>query len=150
MPEVLYLAVALSLSNRRTIQKIFLMVPLVLCLPYMPILVASRSTYQMRLLVVLSITSLLCTAYTLKYIPLPKKDRKGKRPVRAHVGLFDEHGPLRRYLGWLNGAIGALLCLAAWSRRGNDAAGDDGWWVLWLVPGGKVDSQWCSRFGNGQ
>jgi len=106
--------------------KAFLAVPLLLALTYLPALFSRGRT---RLLALLALTSLVSTAYTLAFIPLRRTDTKGKAPVRKGLDISAEDGPVKRYLGWLNGGVCAVLGVAALRE------GEDGGWVKCLVPG---------------
>ncbi|KAI9794821.1 MAG: hypothetical protein M1816_002949 [Peltula sp. TS41687] len=121
---------------------LLLSLPLLLSVPYIPLFFRRQTTYQTRLLILLSLTSLLSTAYTLRYIPVnhePRDDQRRKkgnnRPLRSRgsVGWAEgEDGPLKRYLHVLNGVICGLLALVSLllvGRRG-DVQG-----VVWMVPG---------------
>ena len=101
----------------------------------MPALLTSQSLLA-KLICLLSITSLLASAYMLLYIPLVSDqtaDRRGKRPVRD-IALEPESGPLKRYLGLLNGALSMLVSFNAIRFRGGPGV-HDGFWLLCLVPG---------------
>ncbi|KAK5171448.1 uncharacterized protein LTR77_004592 [Saxophila tyrrhenica] len=81
------------------------------------------STARQRLIALLSLSSLGCTAYVLYFMPIEKPDRKGKKPVYQ---VEAEKSPVEKYLVYLNAALAGLLLLAAtlsW-RKG---LGDDAW-----------------------
>lgn len=109
-----------SLFYRRA----FLALPLLAIIAYIPTSIASSRVVLFDLL---SITSLLSTAYILHFIPPKQKqppDPKGKRPLYLMRGQDD--GPINQYLPWLDGALGAfiaLLGLLSW-RKGAIDAGD--------------------------
>ncbi|KAK2750220.1 hypothetical protein FQN55_002365 [Onygenales sp. PD_40] len=110
---------------------IFTALPLVSILLYLPVVISSATTGPQRLLCLLSIGSLLSTAYIMKYFRLEKPDRKGKRPMRD---IEAENGPLKRHLGPVNAAIGGLLLVAAYLFK-DPSNKSDVFWLLCLVPG---------------
>lgn len=73
----------------------------------------------------------------MRYIPHPKPDPKGKRPVRnlGHVDLVKEH------LVAINAGVCALVTLLAYVTDYGSRAGYAGVpWALGLVPGGGLSS----------
>ncbi|KAI9731678.1 MAG: hypothetical protein M1834_004467 [Cirrosporium novae-zelandiae] len=108
---------------------IFAALPLILTTTFLPALFGS-SPSLIKLISLLGITSLGATAYTLIFIPIPKPDPKGKRPLYRAV---QEEGPLQKYLELLNGALCALLSIAAWRIKDKQGA-HEGFWMICLVP----------------
>lgn len=109
-------------------RRAFLPLPLLSLLLYVPSIFAPTSSRAV-LVALLSLTSLAGTAYIIYYLPLPKEDVKGKRPV--YKG--DARGPVERYIVVLNAALAAFLALVAvlsWRR----ALVDDFW--RGILPGG--------------
>ncbi|KAK4496326.1 hypothetical protein PRZ48_012306 [Zasmidium cellare] len=103
-------------------RKAFISIPLSGALFFLYSLLIASKTAQQRLLALLSLTSLLCTAYILHFQPLQRPDRKGKKAVYK---IEAEKGPLETYLIPLNAGLVGLLQLAAvlsWSRGEAEAA----------------------------
>ena len=115
-------------------QKYFVAIPLVACLAFVPPLLTSPS-FLAKFISLLAITSLLASAYTLLYIPLPSKqtqDPKVKRPMRD-LEPEPELGPLKRYLIPLNGALSVLVSLNATRFRDRPVV-PGGFWLFCYVP----------------
>ncbi|KLJ12648.1 hypothetical protein EMPG_12321 [Blastomyces silverae] len=109
----------------------FTALPLASVFLYLPWILSSTSTG--RLLCLLSITSLLSTAYIMKYFRLERPDPKGKRPIRD---IEAEQGPMivRQHLSTANTVICALLSGIAFYAANRTNQGDI-FWALYLVPG---------------
>jgi hypothetical protein len=125
---------------------IFLGLPLICILPYLP------SAY--RFTSFLSITSLLLTAYYLYFVPLvpgaPRSqiaflrsynsggDGSASRAWQAWRSYFDEDGPVNRWAGVLNGLLAGLVGLRGYveGRKGGWTGTEGLWGVL---PLGKFD-----------
>lgn len=80
-------------------------------------------TSRQRLIALLSISSLACTAYILHFMPIQAPERKGKRPLYQ---LEAEKGPVGKYLVHMNAALAALLLVAA-AVSWNKALREDAW-----------------------
>lgn len=92
------------------------------------------STARERLIALLSLSSLGCTAYILHGMPIEAPQRKGKRAV-YQVEL--DKSPVEKYLVYLNAALAGLLLLAAgvsW-RKG---VSEDAWREA--LPGSMLSS----------
>ncbi|KJX96560.1 hypothetical protein TI39_contig614g00008 [Zymoseptoria brevis] len=102
-------------------RRLFLALPLLSASSYLYAFVTASLARQ-RLIALLSLSSLACTAYILEFMPLETPDKKGKRAVwRVEAAK----GPLERYLVWLNAGLVALLEVAAllsWRRGGMEDA----------------------------
>ena len=70
----------------------------------------TASTARERLISIMSLSSLTCTAYVLHYMPIQAPEKKGKRPMYQ---VEAEKGPVEKYLVHLNAALAGLLLLAA-------------------------------------
>ncbi|KKK16571.1 hypothetical protein ARAM_003093 [Aspergillus rambellii] len=87
---------------------IFATIPLLSSIIFIPSLLSSASVgVFVRFLLLLSIGSLLATAYTMKYIPPQRPDPKGKRPMRNP----DLMTHVRKYAVPVNTAVCVLLAL---------------------------------------
>jgi hypothetical protein len=103
-------------------RKLYLVIPLSAATYFFLTLFTAASARQ-RLIALLSLSSLLCTAYILHFMPLQTPDTKGKRAVYQVQSLSS---PIEQYLPYLNAALAGLMLLSAggsW-RRG---AVDDAW-----------------------
>ncbi|PGH32321.1 hypothetical protein GX50_04916 [[Emmonsia] crescens] len=121
----------------------FTALPLASIFLYLPFILSSTSTGSRRLLCLLSIISLLSTAYIMKYFRLERPDSKGKRPIRD---VEAEQGPMivRQHLSTANTAICALLSVTAYFAGDQTYQGDIVW-ALYLVPGVVFLLVWVSR-----
>ena len=100
----------------------FLAIPILAALFFFTTLFTA-STARQRLLALLSLSSMLCTAYILHFMPLKRPGRRGKRAVYQ---VEAEKSPVEKYLVYLNAALAGLLLVAAavsW-RKG---AAHDAW-----------------------
>ena len=90
-------------------RKTFLAIPLLGAMFFVyTFLIAS--TARQRLIALLSVSSLMCTAYILHSMPIEAPARKGKRPLYQ---VEADKGPVERYLMYLNAALAGLLLIAA-------------------------------------
>lgn len=83
----------------------------------------AAATAKQRLIALLSLSSLGCTAYILYFMPLQAPDRKGKKPMYQ---VEAAKGPVERYLVYLDGTLAGLLLVAA-SPSWRSGLGDDAW-----------------------
>ncbi|KAL4783238.1 hypothetical protein BJX76DRAFT_260575 [Aspergillus varians] len=107
---------------------IFAAIPLLSTTVFAPSLlsVAGVALY-VRFLSLISIVSLLATAYTIKYVPPQRPDPKGKRPIRTP----DLATHVRRYIIPGNAGICALLGLVYLFSSGTSSGLQT---VAYLVP----------------
>ncbi|GAD95470.1 conserved hypothetical protein [Paecilomyces variotii No. 5] len=110
---------------------IFSVVPLVSVIAFVPGLFSSSATASERIISLFSTVSLLASGYIMRYIPHPKPDIKGKRPVRnlGHVDLVKEH------LVAINAGMCALVILLAYATGYGSTRYAGVPWALGLVPG---------------
>lgn len=102
-------------------RQLFLAIPLLAGL-YFFLTIFTASTARQRWISLLSVSSLVCTAYILHFMPIESPDRKGKRPVYQ---VEAEKGPVENYLVYLNASLAGLLLLAAvvsWKKELREAA----------------------------
>ena len=90
--------------------------------------------FQPRVIAILSISSLICSAYILLFVPNLKPSGGSNQPR----GLADnvDSGPLQLYLVPMNGILSSLLGFNAITFQGTQGV-HDGFWVLCLMPSGK-------------
>jgi len=103
-------------------RKAFLIIPLTGALFFLYTLVLNTHSAQQALISILGLSSLLCTAYILQFMPLQAPERKGKVPLYV---LDAARGPVEKYLLYLNAALAGLLLLASavsWRKGANEAA----------------------------
>ncbi|KAI4169597.1 MAG: hypothetical protein LQ348_007248 [Seirophora lacunosa] len=82
----------------------------------------------MRLISLLAVSSLLCTAYILFFLP-NGKPAEGRMSPAASEG----EGPIRRYITYLNGGLSVLVGLNAFHFTGKEGV-HDGFWLFCLLP----------------
>jgi hypothetical protein len=113
----------------------FLTIPLLSAALYLPPLFRPATT----LLSLLSITSLLASAYILRFLPLPWERRAplpGGKDTRTAtgIGIEVEKGPLELFLVYLNAVLVVLLALVGVVGRGKVVTGGEGDW-FGVLPG---------------
>lgn len=112
----------LRARNTRTNQQYqlyFLALPILSAIPYIPLLFTTQ-----KLLSLLSITSLACTAYLLHFLPpgktgIPIIDGRNAGP--RGIQKDDGRGPLLRYLPYMNLGLGGILLLSPLVAGGKSA-----------------------------
>lgn len=103
-------------------RKLYLAIPLLAALYFFTAIFTSTSARK-RLLALLSLSSLVSTAYILHFLPIRTPGRKGKRPVYQ---VEAEKSPVERHILRLDAGLAGLIflsALASW-RRG---ATEDAW-----------------------
>ncbi|MCJ1461706.1 hypothetical protein MMC07_000304 [Pseudocyphellaria aurata] len=111
-------------------KRMFLAVPTISTMTFLPALLTS-SLFQAKILCLLSMSSLLCTAYVLIFVPKDKPDASNREP--AQQIQQPRSGPVRRYINYLNGGLSMLILLNALTlkeRRGVH----EGFWLLCILP----------------
>jgi hypothetical protein len=138
---------------------VLLALPLLSILPYVPALFNGHTT----LLSILSITSLLSTAYLLYILPpgqtaisyldalntTSSKDKPARRQFSQNLGL--DEGPIKEYLPYLNlGLCGVLVCWEWWLVGRESCGGDLVGYLLVLCGSvvGEVDDGKCRSEGE--
>ncbi|KAI9751159.1 MAG: 54S ribosomal protein L9, mitochondrial [Chaenotheca gracillima] len=129
-------------SQNTLYTNMFLALPLILTLPYLRLIVlSSTAPGNVSLPSLLSLTSLLSTAYIFRYIRFEKLKRQANN-LSLPEWAADE-GPLNLYLPWLNALICTILgFVALWQWHGSTSTVErstgGGERVLWLIPSGKT------------
>ncbi|KAI6871014.1 hypothetical protein D0864_13659 [Hortaea werneckii] len=103
-------------------RKAFLSIPLTAALFFLYTLVFNARSAQQVLLTILSLSSVLCTAYILLFMPVQRPERKGKIPLYK---IDAASGPVDKYLVYLNAALAGILLLASgasWKHRALEEA----------------------------
>jgi len=109
-------------AKSTTYRLAFLSIPLSGAL-YFVYAFAIASTPRERMLALMSLSSLACTAYILHFMPIENPDRKGKNAVYM---VEAAKSPVEKNLPMLNVILAGLLLVAAvvsWRRR----RGQDAW-----------------------
>ena len=137
-------------SNNAIYTMVFTVLPLIVVLPFLWYL--SRSTTKsMALLCLLSVTSLISSAYIMYMIPVStalgslsgitrtsstahQRRQHGAGFSQTSFLLTSDESPVNQYLPWLNAFISALLFLASWAHRSRSDV-PEGLWLFLLLPG---------------
>ena len=116
------------------LERIFLVIPACSVVAYVPSLLMF-SSIQAKLLSILSITSLISTAYMLLFIPnvRPRASKRKRRSPRVER----EPSLIDQYLGYLNGGLSFLIALNAWTIQEKKGV-HDLFWTLCLLPSCKL------------
>ena len=93
---------------------------------------------QVKLISLLSMTSLIATAYILVFVPNTRAESPERAKSRREVMSKPGQGPVHKYIGHLNGGLSLLIALNAMSF--NDKQGvQEGFCLLCLLPvGGRL------------
>ena len=89
---------------------------------------------QVKLISILSMTSLVATAYILIFIP-NSRPVSSKKPM-GHRQSSQELGPVKKYIEYLNGGLSALIALNAVGLRDKRGV-HEGFWLLCFLPVGE-------------
>ena len=87
-----------------------------------------------RIISLLSMTSLIATAYTLIFVPNTRPASSKKASFRRQ--LATEPGPVNQYIGYLNGGLSLLIVLNAISFKDKGGV-HEGFWLLCFLPFGE-------------
>ena len=107
-------------SQNAQIILVFSILPLTVVLPFFLFVLSANANRSHRLLCVLSISSLLASGYTMRFVPLPKDNVKRSRKTNQRLGVRvpESDGPIEEYLPVLNGVLSGLLAVAGVMLRG--------------------------------
>ena len=89
---------------------------------------------QAKIISVLSMTSLIATAYTLIFVPNTRPASSKKASSRRQLAA--EPGPVHQYIGYLNGGLSLLIGLNAISFKDKRGV-HEGFWLLCFLPVGE-------------
>lgn len=109
-------------------QRVLVFLPIIAALSFLPTLTTS-TVYQARLSSLLSVTSLLSTAYTLHFVPTTRPNDKSSGSLLTQP----KAGPLMRYMEPANGVLSALLGLNAAIYKGRPGI-QEHLWLMSLSP----------------
>lgn len=114
-------------------QRISLVIPTSAAMAFVPVLFVSQPL-QAKLICLLSISSLICTAYILIFIPNSRAEPANhKQPMTISQSTT---GPIHRYISYLNGGLSILILLNALKFK-NQQGVHESFWVLCIVPSGE-------------
>ncbi|KAL6715082.1 hypothetical protein ACLMJK_007343 [Lecanora helva] len=114
-------------------KRFFFAIPSISATSYLPTLIRP-SLLSAKLISLLSMTSLIATAYILIFIPNTRPD-KSRRQLSGHK-IELKAGPIQQHLGYLNGGLSLLIALNALAFKDKGGV-HDGFWLLCLLPLGK-------------
>lgn len=90
---------------------------------------------QVKLISLLSMTSLIATAYILVFVPNTRAESPERARSRREVQSKPEQGPVHKYISYLNGGLSLLIALNAMSFKDKQGV-HEGFWLLCLLPVG--------------
>lgn len=100
---------------------------------FMPALMTSP-LWRAKLISLLSMTSLLTTAYILIFLPNPKPEPAGRRQNASKMTHVEpEPGPIHRYLSYMNGGLSLLITISATTFKSKPGVHGN-FWVLCILP----------------
>jgi hypothetical protein len=111
---------------------IFSILPLTVTPPFIYYLFTSSDLRSMPLLCLLAITSLISSAYTMRFIPLYAASSPGRAQLARPALFVDADSPVQTLLPWLNLAITILLLVTSWAVKGRVSAPEPLWLFLLL------------------
>jgi hypothetical protein len=120
-----------SSNNLYTI--IFTTLPLLTIPLFIYLLFLHSALRSLPLLALLSLTSLLATAYTMRFIPLHPSSTPGPIQLARPALFVDADSPVQTLLPWLNLAIAVLLLLSSYAVKGRSSA-PEALWLFLLLP----------------
>lgn len=111
-------------------QRIFLAIPAISAITFLPAFFTSHQI-QVKLMCMLSVSSLIATAYILIFVPNAQSEPSNSRQPRQ-VSRF-RYGPIRQYINLLNGALALLIAMNVPSLISKQGV-HEGFWLLCLLP----------------
>lgn len=121
-------------QKTRNYKTAFISLPLLSITLYIPKLLLPSNSNEL-LLGVLAVTSFLCTAYILWFIPLPGEKQDARMVTIPGVGMITASapGPIRQYIGYLNAGLCAVLALTGENGEKSDE-------LIWFMLPGSTSS----------
>ena len=89
---------------------------------------------SVKLISLLSMSSLMMTAYILIFIPNTRTN-DGKVET-SQQKLQSESSPVRKYIGYLNGGLSILIAIDGFGFKGKKGV-HEGFWLLCFLPAGR-------------
>lgn len=114
-------------------QRVSLAFPTIAVMVFLPALLMSQPL-QARLICLLSISSLMCTAYILIFIPNATPEPANRKQA-MHISQSTAR-PIHQYISYLNGGLSILILLNAFSFK-NKQGVHEGFWLLCIIPSGE-------------
>lgn len=96
-----------------------------------------------KLISLLSMSSLIATAYILVFIPNTRPDKS--KATKSPAKLQPEAGPIQQYISYLNGGLSMLIALNAFGFRDKKGV-HEGFWLLCLLPVGEFSASDSSNY----
>ncbi|KAL9129092.1 MAG: hypothetical protein Q9217_002364 [Psora testacea] len=118
--------------NEQYKKRFFLAIPTIAAAAFAPALLASR-LFQVKLVCLFSMTSLVASAYILAFVPNTKYDAGDGLLSRLERLAHSKREPLQQYLSLLNGGLSLLLSFSAYSLKGKHGV-HEGFWLLCFLP----------------
>lgn len=114
-------------------ERLLLALPILCALTYLPALVMSH-LLRAKLLCLLSITSLVCTAYILMFKPIAQPVSTNRNQLAQQL---ESQSTFRiRFLNYLNGGLSVLIFLSSAALK-EEKGVHEGFWLLCTLPARK-------------
>ena len=114
-------------------QRVSLAFPTLAVMAFLPVLLMSRPL-QAKLICLLSISSLICTAYILVCIPIATPESANRKQAK-HI-YPSASRPILWYINYLNGGLSILILLNAFNFKNKEGV-HRGFWLLCFIPSGE-------------
>jgi hypothetical protein len=124
---------AAETASNETYTLIFSILPLAVTPVFIYFLVAPSTLRSLPLLCLLALTSLLASAYTMRFIPLHPSTSPGHIQLARPALFVDADSPIQTLLPWLNLAIAVLLLPSSYAVKGR-ASAPGALWLFLLLP----------------